>query len=127
MTDTEEILRATRGYFEAFVNVSPELVRSHFLPTASKVGFMYDYASEQFMPLAIHDFEQIVEWASRYNASGVMPASAPHITVLDARAKTAVVKLTADWAPDRPGVDYVLLVKPANKWLISSILWQSDV
>lgn len=129
MTQNEvNAVNTARGYFDAFLLTSPDLVRKHFLPEATKTGAMYDYDKKQFMDaLMHHNFEQIIEFASQYNVSKHMPDSLPQFVVLDIQDKTAVVKVTAEWAAKRWGTDYVLLAKPRETWMIAAIVWQSTV
>jgi hypothetical protein len=123
-----ETIDAARGYYDAFVTASRELVRRHFLPSAAKTGAMYDYERQQFMSTVVHhDFQQIIEFASQYNVDGHMPRTEPHFVVLDAQDQTAVVKMTAEWASNRWGTDYVSLVRSGEKWMIANIVWQSTV
>ncbi|MES2893624.1 MAG: nuclear transport factor 2 family protein [Bacteroidota bacterium] len=42
------------------------------------------------------------------------------VEVFDQLSKTASAKVTAWW-----GTDYILLAKPADKWMITHVLWQS--
>ena len=49
------------------------------------------------------------------------PATAPkEIELLDVLDQTAAVKVTATW-----GTDYLLLGKYDDRWMVSSVLWQS--
>jgi hypothetical protein len=123
-----DLIEAARGYYEAFFKVSPDLVRQYFLPCAIKVGAMYDYEHKQFQSsLMEHNFQQIVVFASQYNASGHMPATEPGITVLDVQDRTAIVKVSAEWATDRWGTDYVALARVGERWMIASVVWQSSI
>jgi hypothetical protein len=123
-----DAVTAARGYFDAFLLASPDLVRKHFLPDATKTGAMYDYDKRQFMDaLMHHTYSQIVEFATQYNVGKHMPNSEPQFVVLDIQDKTAVVKVTAEWATNRWGTDYVLLVKSGDTWMIAAIVWQSTV
>jgi hypothetical protein len=125
--DEDNVVVAALGYFEAFRRMAPELVRQTFLPSASKTGFMYDNTTCRFEALSQHGLEQIAAWATQYNANGHMPRTPAQATVLDLQEKIAVVKLKAEWASDRHGIDYVLLVKPDAEWKIANIAWQSIV
>lgn len=42
------------------------------------------------------------------------------VQILDVQTKIAAVKLRAWW-----GIDYLLLTKMGDKWVIEKVLWQS--
>jgi hypothetical protein len=50
------------------------------------------------------------------------PATAPkQVQVLDVLDQTAAAKVTAFW-----GTDYLLVGKFGDRWMVSSVLWQSS-
>jgi hypothetical protein len=79
------------------------------------------------MDLTTHFFHQVQEWTSHYNINEIMPESNVSTTLLDLQDKTAVVKVVAEWAPNRWGGDYVMLSKKNNDWFITAIFWQSII
>ena len=86
---------------------------------------MYDYEREAYSPLSCNTLPEISAWATNYNTSDLMPDINIQMELLDQQDTIAVVKLVAAWAEERWGVDYVLLVKNDNQWIIADIVWQS--
>jgi hypothetical protein len=125
--EQEVILKAAENYFKAFKEVKPELLKQHFLPEFKKSGFLFDYEKNQWMDLDTRDLSEVKAWASQYNLNNTMPPSNPQLVLLTALEKIAVVKLEAEWAPGRWGVDFITLVKPNDVWFVIGIFWQSMV
>jgi|GEM_PF-1900872 len=123
--DDAEVLSVAEQYPKAFRTMDAELARGAFLPTASKLGFFYDYDSEAWMPSVSTEYSEIEAWVLEHNKDGVMPDTPPKATLLDRQDKIAVVKLELEWTPGKWGCDYVLLVKESGRWRISHSLWQS--
>lgn len=125
MSETLTITETAKQYVNAFRNVNPKLIDKHFIPTAFKTGYFYDYDNKIWAPLSLHSFEQMREWTKTYNINGIMPNSEIKTTLLDQQEKMAVVKIIAEWASGVIGCDYIILLKQEKEWLISAVYWQS--
>ncbi|HEY8397553.1 MAG TPA: nuclear transport factor 2 family protein [Flavihumibacter sp.] len=123
----ENVIEVAKQYVKAFKDGNPGLIEQHFLPTASKSGYFYNYESSGWAELSVHSYSEISAWTKSYNANGIMPDTEVEASLLDIQDKTAVVKILAEWAPGVSGCDYVMLVKENDNWLIHSILWQTVV
>lgn len=125
-SSASQILKVASSYYLAFLHADSNQIVENFLPTASKLGAMYDYEKNNFMTqLLHHDLEATIEFAKTYNSTKHMPLSQPKLEILDEQDQTAIIKLTAEWATNRWGTDYVSLVKKENRWWIAGIVWQS--
>ena len=125
--ESELVVQVAENYLKAFKEVKPELIRTHFIPQFTKVGYFYDYENSKWLDLSIHSFQQVVDWAVTYNVERIMPDSEAITTLLHMQDKIAVVRVEAEWAPGKWGNDYVLLCKQEDRWVIASIYWQSIV
>lgn len=120
-TDEELVNAAVLDYVEGIYNVQPDRIRRSVHPQLVKKGFWRPKDQAEYKDEAVMTFDQLVELAGKWNASGWLPQDAPKsIEVYDVKDKTAVAKLTAHW-----GTDYFHLAKYDDKWMITNVLWQS--
>jgi Putative lumazine-binding len=119
--DSAGVRRAALDYVEGFYEGdSTKHVRS-VRPDVFKYGFWLPrdstrYRGEQ-MP-----WSEFLSYTRRMRSRGATtPGTAPkEIELLDVLDQTAAVKVTASW-----GTDYLLVGKYADRWMVSSVLWQS--
>lgn len=123
--DKSNAIEVAKQYVMAFKKVNPELISQHFLPTAFKTGYFYDFENKDWTELNHHSFDQMREWTKTYNLENIMPDSEISATLLDKQDKMAMVKINAEWAPNVWGCDYVALLWEKQQWLIAAVYWQS--
>ena len=119
--DRAAVHRAVLDYVEAFYEGdSTKLVRA-VRPEFSKFGFDWVRDSSRYIgqpmtwPAAL-SFVRRVRERKRF-----APPTAPkEVAVLDVADQTAAAKLTAYW-----GIDYLLLARYGDHWMISHVLWQT--
>ena len=119
--DSAGVRRAALDYVEGFYEGdSTKHVRS-VRSDVYKYGFWLPrdstrYRGEQ-MPWA-----EFLAYTRRMRARGATtPATAPkEIELLDVQNQTAAAKVTASW-----GTDYLLVGKYDDRWMVSSVLWQT--
>lgn len=118
--DRDGVRLAALDYIEGFYEGdSTRFIRS-VRPEVYKYGFYRDttgsYRGMQMQWQGFHNFANRVKRGQTRT-----PANAPkQVDILDVADQTAAVKVTAYW-----GIDYLLMAKYDDKWMISHILWQS--
>jgi hypothetical protein len=120
--DSAAIRRAALDYVEGFYEGdSSKHVRS-IRPDVFKYGFWVPrdstrYRGEQ-MP-----WSEFLSYTRRMRERGATtPATArKEVQLLDVLDQTAAAKVTAFW-----GTDYLLVGKFGDRWMVSSVLWQSS-
>src|SRR5262249_7654163 len=119
--DRAAVQQAVLDYVEGFYQGdSTRLVRS-VRPEFFKTGWYWarnggKYENERMSWEAAMDYVRGVKEKKRC----APPTALKEITVLDVADQTAAAKLTAAW-----GIDYLLLARYGDKWMISHVLWQS--
>ena len=119
--DSAAIRRASLDYIEGFYEGdSTRHVRS-VRPDVFKYGFWLPRDSTRYQGEQM-PWNAFLEYTRRMRARGATtPATAPkEVQLLDVQDQTAAVKVTAFW-----GTDYLLVGKFGDRWLVSSVLWQS--
>lgn len=117
--DREAVRQAGLDYVEGVYNVQPNRIERSVHRSLVKRGFHRKDASAPYAETTM-TYEQLVNLAASWNKEGKRDTSIKKVDVLEVLDRTAVVKITASW-----GVDYMLLGKFGDRWLISQILWQS--
>ena len=119
--DSAAVRRAVLDYVEGFYEGdSTKFVRS-VRPDVFKYGFWRPRDSTTYQGEQMK-FAEFNEFANRVKASGhrAPPTTRKEVTLFDVQDRTASAKLLAYW-----GTDYLLLGKFGDRWMVSSVLWQS--
>jgi hypothetical protein len=119
--DSAAVRRASLDYIEGFYEGdSTRHVRS-VRPDVFKYGFWLPRDSTRYQGEQM-PWSEFLAYTRRMRARGATaPATAPkEVRLLDVQDQTAAVKVTAFW-----GTDYLLVGKFGDRWVVSSVLWQS--
>ena len=122
--EKEEITRACLNYIEGFYEGdSTKLIRS-LKPSLYKFGYWKDKNSGKYGPDGNMTYRQAIDYAKGVLEKKHFPKEgAPKkVEVMDIQNAIAAAKVTAWW-----GVDYVLLSKQDNKWMIEQVLWEGPL
>ena len=120
--DKDAIERAALDYIEGFYVGDTMKIKRCMHPDLSKYGYSLNEDSNTYRGHNMtfrgaiefaRDVQEDPQWAAPKDA-------VKKIEILDMQNKIACVKATVYW-----GVDYLLLTKEDNRWLISKVLWQS--
>ncbi len=118
--DKVKIKRAALDYIEGFYEGDTAKIKRSIHPELSKLGYgrkskgskehimTYDRAIDFAIDVANDS-----QWAAPKGA-------VKKIEILDVQDKIANVKLTLYW-----GIDYLLMVKYNDRWMITKVLWQA--
>lgn len=119
--DRDAVRRAALDYIEGFYEGdTAKLVRS-VRPEVYKYGFHKRPDATQYNGMQM-PWPEFLAFARRVKANNrPAPATAPkQVDLFEVQDQTAAVKVTAYW-----GIDYLLLAKYGDAWMISHVLWQS--
>ncbi|MEZ5425148.1 MAG: nuclear transport factor 2 family protein [Pyrinomonadaceae bacterium] len=112
--------KAGLGYVEGFYEGDSQKLKNSLRPTLFKYGYGYNRQTGQYREGGRMTYEQALAFADRVKETKQFPKpDAPQkVEVLDVLNHIAAVKVTAWW-----GVDYMLLSRDADKWMIEQVLW----
>jgi len=122
--DKEKIGKACLNYIEGFYEGDTVKLIAALKPSLYKIGYWQNNKT------GIYEFDGQMTWRQALDyAKGVMAkknfakADAPKkVEVLDIMNSIASAKVTAWW-----GVDYILLSKQGDQWMIEQVLWEGPL
>ncbi|HQY11111.1 MAG: nuclear transport factor 2 family protein [Ferruginibacter sp.] len=115
---------ACLDYIEGFYEGdTSKLIRS-IKPSLYKSGYWKNKNTGKYEPDGQMTFQQAIDYAKRVMAKkNFAKAGAPKkVEVLDIMHSVAAAKVTAWW-----GVDYILLSRQGDKWMIEEVLWEGPL
>ncbi|MEZ5345187.1 MAG: nuclear transport factor 2 family protein [Pyrinomonadaceae bacterium] len=118
--DKQGAMKAGLGYIEGFYEGDTGKLTNSLKPTLFKFGYGFDRRTNDFGKGGQMTYEQALAYAKGVKESGKFPKEdAPKkVEVMDVMNHIAAVKVTAWW-----GIDYMLLSKNGDKWMIEQVLW----
>ena len=119
--EKEKVERACRNYIEGFYEGDTTKLIASLKPSLHKLGYWKNKNT------GVYDFDgQMTYRGAMDYAKDVMtkknfakPDAPKKVEVLDVGNTIASAKVTAWW-----GIDYVLLSKQGDKWIIEQVLWE---
>lgn len=123
-TEKAAIERACLDYLEGFYEGDTgKLIRS-LKPTLFKSGYWQNKNTGNYESDGNMTWQQAVDYAKRvYAKKNFAKAGSPKkVEVLDIMNTIASAKVTAWW-----GVDYILLAKQDDRWMIEQVLWEGPL
>lgn len=120
--DKSAVERAGLNYIEGFYEGDSSKLRASLKPTLFKFGYGLSKKTGEYYDGWKMTYEEAIAFADRVKEEGdfAKPDAPKKVEVLGVMTKIAAVKITAWW-----GVDYMLLVKDGDKWMIEQVLWAS--
>ncbi|MEO7306705.1 MAG: nuclear transport factor 2 family protein [Ferruginibacter sp.] len=118
------IERACLDYIEGFYEGdTTKLIRS-LKPSLYKFGYWQDKKTGKYGPDGNMTWREAVDYAKRvFEKKKFAKAGSPKkVEVLDIMNTIAAAKVTAWW-----GVDYLLLAKQNDVWMIEQVLWEGPL
>ncbi len=121
LTDRTAIRQAVLDYVEAFYEGdSTKLIRA-VRPDFSKYGFDWVGDSSRYVGHRMSWADALSYIRRVRERKRFAPATAlKEVAILDVADQTAAAKLTAFW-----GIDYLLLARYGDRWMIAQVLWQA--
>jgi len=120
----EEITSACLNYLEGFYEGDTVKLMRSLKPTLYKFGYWKDKNSGKYGPDEYMTYRQALDYAKNVQAKKhfAKAGSPKKIEVLDIQNTIAAAKVTAWW-----GIDYILLSKQDDKWMIEQVLWEGPL
>lgn len=116
-----KIERACMDYLEGFYEGdTTKLIRS-LKPSLYKFGYWKNKKTGNYDADGQMTYRQALDFAKRVleKKNFAKPGSPKKVEVLDIMNTIASAKVTAWW-----GVDYILLAKQGEEWMIEQVLWE---
>ncbi len=119
-----KVEKACLNYIEGFYEGDTVKLVASLKPSMYKIGFwknkntgVYDFDGQMTWQQALNYARQVFE------KKNFAKADAPKkVEVLDVGHSIAAAKITAWW-----GIDYVLLSRQGEKWMIEQVLWEGPL
>jgi hypothetical protein len=123
-TDKEGIEKACMNYIEGFYEGNASKLESCLQPTLNKFGFWKNKDTKIYDQVPHMSYEQALAFAKSVLEKKEFPKpDAPkEVLVLDIGKNIASAKVIAWW-----GIDYMLLSKRGDKWMIEQVLWEGPL
>lgn len=123
-TEKAKIERACLDYIEGFYEGDTVKLIRALKPTLYKFGYWQDKNTGKYAPDGQMTWRQALDYAKRVSdkKNFAKPGSPKKVEVLDIMNSIAAAKVTAWW-----GVDYILLAKRDDKWMIDQVLWEGPL
>lgn len=118
--ESEAVLQACNGYFDAFYKGDVEAVEKYFSPTLYKAGF-WKQEDGTYTEHLVMRYDDVMKFAQRVADEKDFAGddAVKEIEILEVSDKIANVKVKGNW-----GFDYILLWKDENNWKIEQVIWQ---
>ena len=120
----QKIERACLDYIEGFYEGDTSKLIQSLKPSLYKFGYWKNKTSGIYEADEHMTFQEAIAYAKNvYEKKKFTKAGSPKkVEVLDIMNTIAAAKVTAWW-----GVDYVLLSKQGDKWMIEQVLWEGPL
>lgn len=118
------IVKACTDYLDGFYQGDTAKLISCLNPELYKFGYLRNKETGKYDPYGQMTWRQAIDYSGRVLAKkNFAKTDAPKkVEVLDIMHAIAVAKITAWW-----GVDYILLSKHAETWIIDQVLWEGPL
>ena len=122
--ENEKIEKACLNYIEGFYEGDTTKLIAALKPSLYKIGFWKNKTTGNYDPDGQMTYRQALDYAKNVLAKkNFAKAGSPKkVEILNAMNSIAAAKVTAWW-----GVDYILLSKQDNKWMIEEVLWEGPL
>jgi hypothetical protein len=116
--------RACLDYIEGFYEGDTTKLIRCLKPNLYKFGYWKNKTSGRYDPDGQMTYRQALDYAKRVmEKKNFAKADAPKkVQVLDVGNSIAAAKVTAWW-----GIDYILLNKQDDKWMIDQVIWEGPL
>ena len=116
--------KACMNYIEGFYEGDSDKLKACLQPTLNKFGFWKNKDSGEYEQVNYMSYDQALAYAENVKAKKKFAnADAPKVVeVLNMGNSIAAAKVTARW-----GIDYMLLSKRGDKWMIEQVIWEGPL
>lgn len=119
-----DVEKACMNYIEGFYEGDTAKLIQSLMPSLYKFGYWKDKTSGKYASDGQMTYQQAIDYAKKVmSKKSFAKADAPKkVEILDIQNTIASAKVTAWW-----GVDYMLLSKQGDKWMIEQVLWEGPL
>jgi DNA phosphorothioation-dependent restriction protein DptG len=123
-SDKEKVEHACLDYIEGFYEGDTTKLARSVMPLLNKWGYWKNDKSGKHESDGQMTYRQAIDYAKRvFEKKNFAKADAPKkVEVYDIMRSIASAKVTAWW-----GVDYILLSKQGDRWMIEQVLWEGPL
>lgn len=123
-SNKEGIEKACMNYLEGFYEGDESKLKESLQPSLNKFGFWKDTDADDYRQVSHMSFEKALAFARNVKEKNEYPEpDAPKkVEILDISTTIASAKITAYW-----GIDYILLSKRGDKWMIEQVIWEGPL
>ena len=120
----EDVSKACLNYIEGFYEGDTVKLAKCLMPSLFKFGYWKDKTSGKYNSDGNMTYRQAMDYAKKvFEKKHFAKADAPRkVEVLDIQHTIASAKVTAWW-----GIDYILLSKQNDTWMIEQVLWEGPL
>ena len=120
----QQIERACLDYIEGFYEGDTTKIMRSIKPSLYKFGYWKNKTSGKYEPDEHMNYRGAINYTKNvYEKKKFTKEGSPKkVEVLDIMNTIASAKVTAWW-----GVDYILLSKQDDKWMIEQVLWEGPL
>ncbi|WP_223033284.1 nuclear transport factor 2 family protein [Hanstruepera marina] len=120
-TNKELVEKACYSYIEGFYEGDSAKLKACLQPELNKFGFWKNKDTGEYKQVDHMSFDQALAYAENVKAKKnfAKPDAPKQVEVLNIGNNIAAAKVTAWW-----GIDYMLLSKRGDKWMIEQVLWE---
>jgi Putative lumazine-binding len=122
-TDKEQVVEAINNYVDAFYLGDTTKIHQSISPSVVKYGFYVPKGKTEYVgePMTFKEMIDYSKGVMERGPNAKVSGFPRGIEVFDVLDQTASGRLTAWW-----GVDFILLSKHKETWLITHVVWQSN-
>ena len=123
-TDKEKVEKACLNYIEGFYEGDTVKLIQSLKPSLYKFGYWKNKTTGKYDPDGQMTYREALDYAKNVLAKKnfAKPETPKKVEILDVMNSIASAKVTAWW-----GVDYILLSKKDEKWMIDQVLWEGPL
>jgi Putative lumazine-binding len=123
-TDKEKIEKACLNYIEGFYEGDTVKLIQSLKPSLYKFGYWKNKTTGKYDPDGQMTYREALDYAKNVLAKKnfAKPGAPKKVEILDVMNSIASAKVTAWW-----GVDYILLSKKDEQWVIEQVLWEGPL
>ncbi|MFT3911955.1 MAG: nuclear transport factor 2 family protein [Ferruginibacter sp.] len=120
----DAVTKACLNYIEGFYEGDTTKLIESLKPSLYKFGYWKNKKTGKYDPDEYMTYRQALDYAKNVleKKHFAKPDAPKKVEVLDIQNTIASAKVTAWW-----GVDYILLSKQNEKWMIEQVLWEGPL
>lgn len=122
--DKKGVEKACMNYIEGFYEGDENKLKASLQPELNKFGFWKNKETGEYKQQPHMAYERALGYARNVleKKQFAKPEAPKGVKVLDIGNVIAAAKVTAWW-----GIDYILLSKRGDKWMIEQVIWEGPL